>query len=226
MSIRDIIMVVRKQSNTGAHAQDAKDAQRKGRKDACDVWQDIPDNFKTEVRECIHYFKFPGQGQQIQEVINLKGALKLIEWIPGKMAKAVRSRAVDILVQYFDNNTEKFISWTVESAKQVQEEEAEREPDIKYVYGAESEAFPGLVKIGFTSSLDARMDTANTFCAPAPFRIVAHVPSMDARRDERMAHAFFSDRREEGEFFRVSVEEVTTFFTTCVLPLYNQESNP
>ena len=48
---------------------------------------------------------------------------------------------------------------------------------------------------------------------------------MDARRDERMTHAFFSDRREEGESFRVSVEEVTTFFTTCVLPLYNQESN-
>jgi hypothetical protein len=114
----------------------------------------------------------------------------------------------------------------VESAKQVQEEEAEREPETKYVYGAESEAFLGLVKIGFTSSLDARMETANTFCAPAPFRIVAHVPSMDARRDERMTHAFFSDRREEGEFFRVSVEEVTTFFTTCVLPLYNQESNP
>ena len=114
----------------------------------------------------------------------------------------------------------------MESAKQVQEEEAEREPETKYVYGAESEAFLGLVKIGFTSSLDARMETANTFCAPAPFRIVAHVPSMDARRDERMTHAFFSDRREEGEFFRVSVEEVTTFFTTCVLPLYNQESNP
>ena len=94
--------------------------------------------------------------------------------LPGKVAKAVRSRAVDILVQYFDNNTEKFMSWTVESAKQVQEEEAEREPETKYIYGAESEAFLGLVKIGFTSSLDTRMESTNTFCARAPFRIAAH----------------------------------------------------
>ena len=36
----------------------------------------------------------------------------------------------------------------------MEEEEAAREPEIKYVYGAESEAFPGLVKIGYALSLD------------------------------------------------------------------------
>ena len=209
MSIRDIIMVVCKQN----------------KKDSSHIWWRMPLEYKEQVADCTDWHQFPGQGQKKQPVITLKGAAKLIMWLPGKVAKAVRSRAVDILVQYFDNNAEKFISWTVETAKQVQEEEVEREPDIKYVYGAESEAFPGLVKIGFTSSLDARMESANTFRAPAPFRIVTHVPSMDARRDERMTHAFFADRREEGEFFRVRVEELEIFFDTCVLPMYKEESS-
>jgi hypothetical protein len=91
------------------------------------------------------------------------------------------------------------------------------------VYGAASEAFPGLVKIGYASSLDARMIQANVFSAPAPFKIVAHVPSWNAGRDERMAHVFFADQREEGEFFRVSVQAVENFFTTCILPMYNHE---
>ena len=101
MSITDIITVVRRQPNTSAHTQDTKEAQRKARKDACDVWQDIPDRFKNEVRECIQHFKFAGQGQQIQEVITLKGALKLIEWIPGENAKAYRSSVAEILARYF-----------------------------------------------------------------------------------------------------------------------------
>ena len=58
--------------------------------------------------------------------------------------------------------------------------------------------------------------------APAPFRVVAQVPSMDTPRD--MAHAFFADQREEGEFFRVSVQAVENFFTTSMLPMYKQES--
>jgi hypothetical protein len=98
MSITDIIVIVRKQTNTGA--QDTKDAQRKARKDACDVWQDIPDRIKAEVKECTQHFKFPGQGQHIQEVITLKGALKLVNWIPGDTAKEYRDSVTEILMRY------------------------------------------------------------------------------------------------------------------------------
>ena len=45
-------------------------------------------------------FKFPGQGQKTQPVITLKGALKLIEWLPGENAKNYRGQAVEILTRY------------------------------------------------------------------------------------------------------------------------------
>ena len=207
MSIRDIIMVVcRKHSNM-----------------AGETWRNISEEHKAEVADCLHYHQFPGQGQREQPVITLEGAVKLIMWLPGKVAKGVRARAAEILVAFFDNETEAFTSWTVDTAEQVQQVEAAREPETQYVYAAVSEAFPGLVKIGFTSSLDARMESANTFCAPAPFKIAAHAPSLDPRRDEHMAHAFFAAKREEGEFFRVSVEDVEVLFNTSILPMYKLE---
>jgi len=62
MSVRDIIMAVCKKT---AH-------------DASDTWQDIPDEKKSEVVECLCSFQFSGQGQLVQPVITLKGVLKLI----------------------------------------------------------------------------------------------------------------------------------------------------
>ena len=41
-------------------------------------------------------FQFPGQGQREQPVITLEGALKLITWLPGNMAKDYRSKACGI----------------------------------------------------------------------------------------------------------------------------------
>ena len=157
--------------------------------------------------------------------VTYKDALELILVIGGKQARFFRKRVANILLGHFEHNVHRFIDWTVETAKQAQEETTELEPETKYIYGAKSEAFPGLVKIGYASSLDARMVQANVFSAPAPFKIVAQTPSMDAPRDERMTHAFFADQREEGEFFRVSVEALENFFANCILPMYNHEKS-
>ena len=157
--------------------------------------------------------------------VTYEDALELILVIGGERARFFRKSIANILLGHFEHNLHKFIDWTVETAKQAQEEAAKLEPETKYIYGAASEAFPGLIKIGYASSLDARMIQANVFCAPAPFKIVAHAPSMDASRDERMAHAFFADQREEGEFFRVSVEAVENFFTNCIVTMYNYEKS-
>jgi len=100
MSITDIVMIVRKQLNTGAHTQDTKDVQKKTRKDATDAWLGIPDYLKEEVSGDIKYFQFPGQGQKLQEVITLKGALKMVEWIPGDTAKVYRGKVSEILMRY------------------------------------------------------------------------------------------------------------------------------
>ena len=89
MSVRDIIMAVCKKT---AH-------------DASDTWQDIPDEKKSEVAECLRRFQFPGQGQRAQPVITLEGALKLIMWLPGDMAKDYRSRACGILTRFLGGDS-------------------------------------------------------------------------------------------------------------------------
>ena len=72
MSIRDLIMVVCKKDKDGA-----------GR-----VWRDLKNPFKEELRHFfLSNFQFPGQGETNGPVITLKGALKLIEWLPGENAK-------------------------------------------------------------------------------------------------------------------------------------------
>ena len=84
MSIRDIIMVVCGQNND-----------RAGK-----TWRNIDEDKKMELRQTLTTFKFPGQGQQVQPVITLQGAIKLIMWLPGDMAKDFRSQACDILTRY------------------------------------------------------------------------------------------------------------------------------
>ena len=223
MSTYDLIMVMCKKKKLPN--EDDKTYRRKTYRNAWTIWDRLDEDKKQELTPWCHTFKFSGQGNGYKPVITLEGALKLIQWLPGNVAKSIRSRAADILIRHFENDTEKFIAWAEETAKLAEEEEEAREPETKYIYGAESEAFPGLIKIGYASSLDSRMQQANVFSAPAPFKIVAHAPSMDASRDERMAHAFFADQREEGEFFRVSVDAVENFFTNCILTMYNYEKS-
>ena len=84
MSIRDIIMAVCGQNNDRAG----------------ETWRKLSDSYKNEVREFLRNHKFPGPGQKEQPVIRLQGALKLIMWLPGTMAKDFRSQACDILTRY------------------------------------------------------------------------------------------------------------------------------
>jgi hypothetical protein len=84
MSVRDIIMVVCGQNN----------------KRASETWVNIDESKKNELSEFLGNFKFEGRGQSEQPVITLQGALKLIMWLPGTMAKEFRSQACDILTRY------------------------------------------------------------------------------------------------------------------------------
>ena len=85
MSIRDIIMVVCK----------------KNMDQAVRTWRDLDDRHKEEVRPFfLSNFQFPCQGERVQPVITLEGALKLIMWLPGEMAKDYRSRACCILTRF------------------------------------------------------------------------------------------------------------------------------
>ena len=190
--------------------------------------------------ECV-YLQFPGQGQRKTPCTEAGSFLKLLKLCGGKHQEAYRIEMEQVLERYLDGDTSMCVeiqenkrmgadAARVHFALKVEARAAELEEEDDneqqgFVYGMVSEAFPGLVKIGRTNDLEKRLSQANIFCAPAPFKIVAQAQSMNASRDERMAHAFFADQREEGEFFRVSVQAVENFFTTSILPMYKQESS-
>lgn len=96
-------------------------------------------------------------------------------------------------------------------------------PETEYIYATQSDAFLGLLKIGRSCDVSKRLASANTFTAPKPHRLVAIVPTLDSVRDEKKTHTFFKSQHEEGEFFRVTVDEVNAFFTMHILSNYNQE---
>ena len=76
---------------------------------------------------------------------------------------------------------------------------------------ADTQLCSGLVKIGRSEDVRARLSSGNTFCAPAPHVVVAATPTFDAVRDEAMAHGYFANVRKQGEFFEVSVEAVQQY---------------
>ena len=89
MSIRNIIMVVCKQS---------KEHARK-------TWVRFDEPKKEELVTFCHEVQFPGQGETKGPVITLEGALKLIMWLPGDMAKDYRSRACCTLKRYLGGDS-------------------------------------------------------------------------------------------------------------------------
>jgi hypothetical protein len=91
----------------------------------------------------------------------------------------------------------------------------EGDPEVGYVYGSVSEASPGLILIGSTHNLILIGSTHNVITD----RIVWVAPSYDTARDERVAHAYFSDRQEGGRY-RVAVEELQEFFDSHISPDY------
>jgi hypothetical protein len=70
-------------------------------KDASKVWERLPEDQKEEVSPFCRHFKFPGQGQQVQNVITFPGAIKLIMFLPGEKAKHSRSAMTEIIQRYF-----------------------------------------------------------------------------------------------------------------------------
>ena len=82
----------------------------------------------------------------------------------------------------------------------------EGDPEVGYVYGSVSEASPGLILIGSTHNL-----------AVLPERLVWVAPSYDTARDERVAHAYFADRKQGGRY-SVAVEELQEFFESHISP--------
>jgi len=65
------------------------------------IWRNLDEGKKNELRQYISEFKFPGQGQRLQPVISFPGAIKLAMFLPGDNAARNRGKMVGILQRYF-----------------------------------------------------------------------------------------------------------------------------
>jgi Meiotically up-regulated gene 113 len=171
------------------------------------------------------------------KLVTFAHALELVMVLPGPLAKKFRVAICDILKRYFEGDEslfdeiqynkamgpleacKDFMSQSSDLGKRMREDDDE----VSYVYCTESAAYPGLVKIGHTKNLAARLSSGNTFCAPAPHGLVAVAASFHPARDEKMAHAFFHEQRAEGEFFRTNPVDVIKFFGRYITPAFKEE---
>ena len=224
LSIRDMIMCVC-----------GKDNRR-----AVETWHRMSENNKDQLSHSLSVYKFPGQGQSEQPVITFRAAIKLVMMLPGKRAQHYRVKFSEIISRYLDgdislcdeikNNQSvgkkrSYSNFAQEVDQSIEEDGIDGMPQHQYVYATKSAAFPGLIKIGRTSNMMARLSQLNTGCAPAPHTIVCIVPTLDMYRDEYLAHEYFADFRKEGEFFEVSEFDVKEYFLDVLLLQYQKELN-
>ncbi len=210
---------------------------------ACRTWRRLSNNQKDElardensIPNQICYFQFPGQGQRRIPVATIEASMKIIMVLPGKRAKVMRLQAADILSRYIHGKdslieeiiTNKMIGPVAAYSNLAQKvvlgaSQYTEGPQVSYIYGSKSDAFPGLIKIGKSAGMAPRLTTLNTSCKPKPHSIVALAPTYNAPRDEVWAHTFFSAARREGEFFEVKPEEVRAFFANHITTQFHLE---
>ena len=203
MSISDIIKVVCDKEDIGRN----------------DIWKSFTHSHRVSLSEFRRDFSFEGRYQRMQSVIALRGALELIMVLPGDMDVDLRLKVYYTLKQHLSGVSigiaavcETFVSDAIANDKRKREVNL----DIGYVYGIVSDECYGLIKIGFTHKLCS----LNTSCTPHHF--VAVAPSFHPCRDERVVHAYFADRREEGEYFEMTVDELQAAFDRLIVPEYEE----
>lgn len=222
LSIRDMIMCV-----CG-----------KDQHDAAQIWRRMSEHNKDQLCHSLSSHKFPGQGQSEQPVITFRAAIKLVMMLPGKRAQHYRVKFSEIISRYLDGDASlcdeikrnqlvgkkrSYSKFAQEVDQNIEEDGIDDMPQHQYVYATKSAAFPGLIKIGRTSNMIARLSQLNTGCAPAPHTVVCIVPTLDMYRDECLAHNFFAEFRKEGEFFEVSEFDVKQYFIDVLLLQYQKE---
>lgn len=229
MSIHDFVSKACKKRDDGSYARK--------------TYANLSKQDSAEVKELLlHVFmhKLPGSSGPKTPCTDIRGIFRLLKLLGNKIDRAYRFEVDQLLERYLDGDETlceevkanrqagpviaraQFVERVQERAESLAMEDAAKEPVTGYVYATVSAAFTGLVKIGRTLDVYERISSLNTGCAPAPHVVVALAPTFDPVRDERLAHAFFADRRREGEFFEVPVAEVAAFFMHHITSPYTR----
>lgn len=185
------------------------------------------------------HISFPKTAGNPIPCTDVAGLLQVLEYIPGKknistnkiiMQFFTRFLAGDLsLIQIIESNHNSSNPINVMARKCLENNTTisfQRPPTKKiptrFIYATQTPAFPCAVKIGWSGNVQKRLSSGNTFIRLAPHSVVAVAPSLNYKRDERSAHAFFADKRLKGEFFNVSIDEVREYFKT-IQTRYNDE---
>jgi len=225
MSIRDVIMhVCGRDKNQTA-----------------EIWRRMSDENKAELSPYCKSYQFPGRGQSEQPVITFPAAIQLTMFLPGSTAAFRRSSMSKIISRYITGDLSlcqeivenknmgeiksylKLMNTVEQDTKRKMNEMMEEIPATSYIYATYSPAFHGLVKIGRSKNVKARLSSGNTFTAPAPHVLISMAPTFDAVRDEKKAHDYFDCFREEGEFFKITHEEAKTYLHSVIKARHDQE---
>ena len=222
LSIRDIIMCVC-----------GKNADYAGY-----IWRNIPESKKDKLEPFLSVYQFPGQGQSEQSVITLSDSIKLVMMLPGNRAQRYKVKFAEIVSRYIEGDLvmcdeikenlsigkkRSYSKFAQDIECRVHEDAMEETPKFQFIYATKSAAFPGLIKIGRTSDMRARLSQLNTGCAPNPHTVVTIAPTLDMYRDECLAHQHFSEERQQGEFFSISEDEVKEYFLDVITTRYQKE---
>ena len=235
LSVRDVIMHI-----CGKDQHDAAQIWRrtKNANNASDTWRTLDYYKKDQVCKELAVFQFPGRGQLCQPVITLAGSIKLVMMLPGKQAQQYKTKFAEIISRYLEGDQKlcqeieenrsigkkrSYARFVHEMECMVQEDKNDEMPQVRYIYATRSPAFPGLIKIGRTANIRARLSNLNTACAPAPHSVITMAPTLDMHRDEYLAHSFFAKSRREGEFFQIGEEEVRHYFSSVIIPHFQEE---
>jgi hypothetical protein len=205
----------------------------KSRDDASKTVRDLKEDIFPATK--IITRSMPGKGNRNTKLLRFEDAIEFIMILPGKMSKFFRKKMADVISRYLDGDLS-LINDIVENQKMgkvnsyqkfAQESltyvEQQSTASFGYIYAFASPAFPGCIKIGRSIDVERRLAELNTGCAPAPLVVVATAPSFDNVRDEKIAHQYFSNFREAGEFFHLSEEEVKTYFNDTITAKFHEE---
>ena len=66
------------------------------------IWKRIKDNYEEEIIPQCKMIKFKGQGQRETPCLTAKGLIKLLQWIPGDLAKKFREQTSEIMFKYLN----------------------------------------------------------------------------------------------------------------------------
>ena len=148
-------------------------------------------------------------------------------------------KASDVALQFNDDILMDFIDFSANVSEALREiqttslklqaEEMEwlsRNPDCKHqgnVYAAWNPCFPELIKIGATKKDNpfTRIKALSGTNVPRPFQLISSFQSLSPFRLEKLVHLHFDSvrLRDNGagtEFFQLSCEEVSLFFSNAI----------